>query len=358
MYLLRLKASWVYGLVSFVRNMLYDEHLLHSFSVSVPTVCVGNLAVGGTGKTPHTEFIARVLCRDFRVAVLSRGYKRRTRGFRLVDDAATAFTVGDEPMQMHLNLPDVPVAVCENRLRGIRHLMQLYPDLQVVLLDDAYQHRRLLCGYNVLLTPQSRLYIHDRLLPLGRLRESRYGALRAHAVVVTKCSEQMLPIDRRVIETSLHLAAWQQLCFSWLEYGRLQPLFPEFSVGIVQPDCKRPILLTAIADAAPLADWLKQRWPDLVELPFPDHHAYSRKDMRLLTDTFRRCGCDAVITTQKDAVRLMAANVFPDELKPVSWWQPVAVSMRGQEDAFLGSIRRYVAEADRRMKGSAESHPL
>ena len=193
--------SRVYGFFVGLRNLLYDEHLLHSAKLPIPTICIGNLSVGGTGKTPHTEFFAGELQQLYKVAVLSRGYRRKTRGFLLVDDNANAFTVGDEALQLHHNLPEVIVAVCENRVRGCRRLMRLFPDLEVILLDDGFQHRRLHCGFYVLLTAADNLFIHDHLLPHGRLREHKMGSLRANMVIVTKCPEKMQPIDKRVIDS-------------------------------------------------------------------------------------------------------------------------------------------------------------
>lgn len=346
MSLLRVILSWFYGCGSFVRNILYDENILPSFSPPIPTICVGNLAVGGTGKTPHTEYIARMLAKDFRVAVLSRGYRRNTRGFRLVDASATALTVGDEPMQMRLNLPaDLPVAVCENRLKGIKQLRALYPDLQVVVLDDAYQHRSLRCGYYILLTASSSLYVHDHLLPYGRLRENKYGALRANAIVVTKCPEEMKPIERRVIETSLRLPAWQQLFFSGFDYGPLQPLFPDARPVSEMPSViKHPLLLTAIADSGPMVRYMRTRWPRLAELAFPDHHRFRPRDMRRLADAFSRNSCDAIVTTQKDAVRLLQTDSFPDELRSHTYVLPVTVTFRNEEQAFITQLRQYVRE--------------
>ena len=187
--------SWLYGWFVGLRNLLYDEHLLHSFEPGLPTICVGNLAVGGTGKTPHVEYIAMFLhAEGYRVAVLSRGYKRRTVGFVEADEQATAATIGDEAMQLKSKHPELIVAVCEDRLIGISRLKKRHPDLQVVILDDAFQHRRLKAGLNILLTQADRLYVEDHLLPLGRLREQAIGSIRANMVVVTKCPPAIQPI--------------------------------------------------------------------------------------------------------------------------------------------------------------------
>ncbi|MGN1247581.1 MAG: tetraacyldisaccharide 4'-kinase, partial [Paludibacteraceae bacterium] len=173
--------SWLYGLVLAIRHTLYDNHLLPSHEADIPTICVGNLAVGGTGKTPHVEYLIRLLSPRYKVAVLSRGYKRKTRGFVLADEHASASTIGDEAMQIHSKFPHVAVAVCEDRVRGVRMLKKQVEGLQVVILDDAYQHRAIRCGYYILLTPYNQLYIDDHLLPWGRLRDLKARALKANS---------------------------------------------------------------------------------------------------------------------------------------------------------------------------------
>ena len=179
--------SWLYTFGVAVRHMLFDKHLLPSFTVQVPTICVGNLAVGGTGKTPMVEYLLQLLLdKGYHPAVLSRGYKRKTHGFRLADSGATVETIGDEAMQLHRKFPEVPVAVCENRVRGIKQLQRQLTNLDVVVLDDAMQHRSLRCGFTILLTPYDHLYIDDHMLPWGTLRDLPSRALTADAVVVTK----------------------------------------------------------------------------------------------------------------------------------------------------------------------------
>ena len=173
--------SWLYGIVISIRNGLYKADILHSHTVSIPTIAVGNLAVGGTGKTPFVEYLIRMLSPHYNVAVLSLGYKRRTRGFVMADENATALTIGDEPMQIHQKFPSIPVAVCKDRIHGIHCLQQQVPNLQVVILDDAFQYRRLRCGFYILLTAYDRLYIDDHFLPLGRLRDNKHESLRASA---------------------------------------------------------------------------------------------------------------------------------------------------------------------------------
>lgn len=353
MVFLRVIVSWIYGLVVSVRNMLFDEHILMSYKPSLPTVCIGNLAMGGTGKTPHTEYLARELSRHYRVAILSRGYKRKTIGFLLADDSSTAFTIGDEPMQMHLNLPDVPVAVCENRIMGIRRLQRLIPDLQLVLLDDAYQHRRLTCGFYLLLTAADNLYVNDRFFPIGHLRESKHGSLRANMIVVTKCSEKMKPIDRRLIETSLHILPYQTLCFSYLKYGELQPLLTygrcegadAAQVEIVND---KPLVVTGIENPHPMIDYLQSLGKRVLSLSYSDHHQFTKADYQKILEMYKAEKCTCIITTQKDAVRMLVSKALPDEIRNNTLVLPVEIDFKGQDLSFLKPVMQYVKENNKK----------
>ena len=319
-----------------------------SSSPSVPTIGVGNLAMGGTGKTPHTEFLARQLQKHFRVAILSRGYRRKTQGFVLADANATAQTIGDEPMQMHLNLPEVPVAVCENRLHGIRRLQRLFPDLQVVLLDDAFQHRRLNCGFYILLTPADNLYVNDHFFPRGKLRDSRHASLRANMIVVTKCPETMQPIDRRVIETSLHLPQYQQLFFSYLHDGALMPVWKDQNSDASA--IRKPLILTGIENPEHMLDYLKKQYGEVESMRFADHHDFSKRDIARIMRQAERSRCDAIITTQKDAARLLFLPYFPEEWKAKTFMLPVEVDFKGQQEAFMKPIMQYVTENNRQQR--------
>lgn len=224
--------AWLYGLVAWIRNKCFDWGLLRSRSFHAPVIGVGNLAVGGTGKTPHTEYLIRLLQDSYRVAVLSRGYKRKTKSFVLADANSTAATIGDEPYQMKQKYPETVVAVDGKRSRGIGRLLSLRePFVDVVLLDDAFQHRYVKPGLNILLTDYHRLFCDDTLLPAGRLRESMAGKDRAQIVVVTKCPADMKPIEYNIIAKRMALFPYQWLYFSTLRYGNLQPAFPDAEGG-------------------------------------------------------------------------------------------------------------------------------
>ncbi|MCR4664265.1 MAG: tetraacyldisaccharide 4'-kinase [Paludibacteraceae bacterium] len=328
-HILLVPLSWLYGLGVGLRHMLYDMHILHSRKVNVHTICVGNLAVGGTGKTPHIEWLIRELSPQYKVAVLSRGYRRRSHGFVMADASSTANELGDECMQLHCKFPDVPIAVCKNRKEGIDQLQKLCPDLDVVLLDDAYQYRRLQCGFYILLTTADRLYTEDRLLPAGRLRDFAWQSHKANAVIVTKCPDTMTAIDRRVVSHSLQLPAYQNLFFSYICYDEL----PEF---------KRALLVTGIARPEYLRQYIESKTDrqksSFIHLSYPDHHSFSKADIRRMTEEAQKV--DIVLTTEKDFARLQAMEL-PENLKIKL--KPIAITVKlSDENLLLEQIKHYL----------------
>ena len=282
--------SWLYTVGVAFRHWLYDTHILPSFAVSVPTICVGNLAVGGTGKTPMTAYIVRLLLdHGYHPAILSRGYKRRSRGFVMADPASTVETIGDEAMQLHRAFPEVPIAVCENRVRGVKQLRRQVEHLDVVVLDDAMQHRALRCGFTILLTPYDHLYLEDHMLPWGTLRDLPSRARQANAVVVTKCPDTIRPIDMRVVDNRLHLPTYQLLHFAGIAYA---PLEQEGT----------PLVLCGIARPKYLFEHVRSRYPQAQLMAYPDHYRYTPADIDAIVDRARNF--DFVLTTEKDLPRL------------------------------------------------------
>ena len=292
---LTIPLSWLYAAGVSIRHAMYDHHMLPSVAAQVPTICVGNLAAGGTGKTPHVEYIVRLLLsHGYRVAVLSRGYKRKTHGFILADDKATARTIGDEAMQLHEKFPSLMVAVCENRVYGIRRLLKTTRPPEVVVLDDAMQHRALRSGLKILLTAYDHLYIDDHMLPWGTLRDLPSRALKADMIVVTKCPNTMQPIDMRVVDNRLHLPTYQHLYFSGLRY---EPLTEQGT----------PLIVCGIAQPAYLIDHVRSLYPQAEALTYADHHAYTEKDIQTVLQ--RAQNYDFVLTTEKDAERLKLTSL-------------------------------------------------
>ncbi len=309
--------------------------------VDIATICVGNLAVGGTGKTPHTEYLIRLLKKDYKVAVLSRGYKRKTKGIVLADANATADTIGDEPMQIHVHFPDIPICVSADRVAGVRYIQEHFPDVQVIILDDAYQHRAIRCGYYLLLTEENNLYVNDHIMPWGRLREHAYRSHQADMVVVTKCPQKMQPIDRRNVINTLRLATFQQLAFSWMKYGALRRL-----EGIKTQDEQtwffRPLVLAGIAHPEPMFEEIRKRYPQAQLLAFPDHHRFNKRDWKQLARLYEKHHCDAIITTEKDAVRLLLDKQYMHQWGNKTFVLPIEIDLKEFTDIFNQNIIRYV----------------
>ena len=326
--------SWLYGLGVWVRNVLYDDRILPSYTVSVPTIAIGNLAVGGTGKTPMTEYLIRLLSPTYKVAVLSRGYGRKTTGFRLANASDTARTIGDEPMLIHTHFPEIPVAVCADRVHGVRMLQQQFPDLQCVILDDAYQHRRLRAGFYILLTSYDNLYVNDHMLPRGTLRDLPNESARANAVVVTKCPEKMQPIDRRIVSNSLRLATYQQLYYTSIGYDKLRL-------------SSTPLLVTGIANPEPLLEHLQQQFPATELMAFADHHNYNRYDVQRILNRAEQY--EYVVTTEKDYMRMLHTSLV-EALGDKLLVQPIQTDLGMDKEAFDRQVLLYVSENNRKNK--------
>lgn len=323
--------AWIYAFVVWVRNVLYDDRVLPSHKVDVPTIAIGNLAVGGTGKTPMTEYLIRLLSPNYKVAVLSRGYGRKTSGFRLANEHDTAKTIGDEPMLIHTHFPDIPVAVCADRVQGVKQLQQIIPDLQCVILDDAYQHRKLRAGFYILLTSYDNLYVNDHMLPRGTLRDLPAESARANAVVVTKCPRTMQPIDRRIVSNILRLASYQHLYYSSIGYAPLQL-------------SSTPLLVAGIANPKPLLEHLQQQFPETELLAFADHRPFTKSDIRLILSKAE--GYEHVVTTEKDYMRMLQTplvEALGDKLHVL----PIQTDLGIDQEAFNRQVLLYVSENNR-----------
>ena len=324
--------SGLYTLGVAIRHMLYDRHVLPSFSVDVPTICVGNLAMGGTGKTPMVEYLLRLLTANgYHPAVLSRGYKRSTIGFVMADSSSTVQTIGDEAMQLHRKFPEIPIAVCESRVVGVKRLKRQVAHLDVIILDDAMQHRALRCGFTILLTPYDHLYIDDHMLPWGTLRDLPHRALKADAIVVTKCPDAIRPIDMRVVDNRLHLPTYQQLHFAGLDYA---PMEQEGT----------PLVLCGIAQPHYMLDYVRQYYPHADLMAYPDHHRYRPRDIDRIIERVRHY--DFVLTTEKDIQRLRTTGLverLQEQGKRIIAL-PISVRFCTPHEAFDKQILTYVRE--------------
>ncbi len=350
--------SWIYNGVTALRNKLFDCNILQSKSFSVPAICIGNLSVGGTGKTPHTEYIVDLLKDQYAIAVLSRGYKRKTKGYLLADHLSDALTIGDEPYQIKSKFPAIRVAVAEKRCKGMEELLRLDdPKVEAVILDDAFQHRYVKAGLYILLTDYNRLFSEDAVLPVGRLRESKTGKHRAQMVVVTKCPSTLQETDFENIAKKLNLLPQQELYFSMFDYGTIKPLFPEIALKASDFDTspiplkdKEVLLVTGIASPAPLIKKMKE-YAKRVEIAiFDDHHDFSAKDIELIEEKFALLDRKnaIIITTEKDGTRFLNHPELSEGMKQHIYVQPITIKiLRNQQNSLNQHIRDYVRENQR-----------
>ncbi|ERI85268.1 tetraacyldisaccharide 4'-kinase [Bacteroides pyogenes F0041] len=353
-------VSWLYGAVVRIRNKFFDWGVLQSKSFDAPIICIGNLAIGGTGKTPHTEYLIKLLHRKYRVAVLSRGYKRKSKGYVKATAESTAYTIGDEPYQMYVKYPSIVMAVDENRCHGIEKLLALKdPTVDVVLLDDAFQHRYVKPGLNILLTDYNRLFCDDALLPAGRLREPVDGKNRAQIVIVTKCPENIKPIDYNIITKRIGLYPYQQLYFSSFRYGDLKPAFSSGAQDTHRGSETIPlsaltntevVLVTGIASPADIKEKLKEHTATIEMISFDDHHQFTHRDLQFIRNRFEKLNSKErlIITTDKDISRLIANQALDEALKPFIYILPIEVEiLQNQQNKFNQHIINYVRENSR-----------
>ena len=312
---------------------MFDSGILKQERFNVPVVVVGNIAVGGTGKTPHTEYIVDYLKRNYNIAVLSRGYKRNTKGFILASNNSTALEIGDEPYQMLKKFGNcIKLAVCENRRYGINELLKIYPEINLVVLDDAFQHRYVKPSVAIVLMEYNKPVYNDRLLPLGSLRESHHALNRADMVIVTKCPDDIKPMDFRIIKNNLNLFPSQKLFFSTYQYGDLVSVFPENSMYIPYLEWLNKedsiLAVTGIANPKPFVKYLRSFAPVVKVMHFPDHHKFTRSDMKRIGEKYKLLPGrrKIIITTEKDAVRFREVKLFPENIKPNVFYLPVKVS--------------------------------
>lgn len=297
--LVLLPFSLIYGLVTAIRNLLYNNGVFASQSFNVPVIAVGNLSTGGTGKTPQTEYLIRLITPIYKVAVLSRGYGRKSEGYILADDTASAQTLGDEPFQFYTKFKDsIRVAVDANRVAGITSLLSLAPKPEVIVLDDAYQHRKVTAGFYILLTAYGDIYANDFILPAGNLRESRSEAKRAGVIVVTKCPPDISVGEQQQIIDSLKPTESQQVFFSCIAYDDL--VYGDNSTKSVAEIKNEPkVLVAGIAKPKPFYDYLKTDG-DIVKT-YPDHHDFTEAE---INELIQLSETKNIITTEKDYMRL------------------------------------------------------
>lgn len=347
-----LPLSWLYGIGVRLRNWMFDIGLKKSRSFDIPVISVGNITVGGSGKTPHVEYLIRLLQDKVKVAVLSRGYKRKSRGYVLAGKDTPMPEIGDEPYQMKKKFANIYVAVDKDRCHGIEKITgnRETCDTDVILLDDAFQHRHVKPGINILLVDYHRLIIYDKLLPAGRLREPLSGKNRADMVIVTKCPADMKPMDFRVIMRAMNLFPYQNLFFTTLKYGMLKPVYCGEKRKLEDIGKNENILLlTGIASPRQMIIDLQPYTENIVQMSFPDHHQFNDKDIRKINEVFAGMPSPkTIITTEKDNTRLFGMKGLSDEVRHNIYILPVEVCfMQGQEELFNEKIIGYVRKNSR-----------
>jgi len=347
-----LPLAWFYGIAVALRNYLFDKEIFRSETFSVPVICIGNLIVGGTGKTPHTEYLIRLLSKKYKIAVLSRGYKRKTQGFVLADKNASALALGDEPFQMFRKFPEIIVATDSNRRRGINNLLALSGDRrpEVILLDDAFQHRWVNPSLSILLSDWKRTFYNDYLLPAGRLREPAKNYRRADIIIFTKCPDCHCTLDPDTLGQVAELPELP-VFHTTFEYKELLPVFPAFdsiekkSLERLKKEDYSVLLVTGLANPSDLIRYLKQYTNNLHSIVFPDHHNFSRRDIVRIEKSFKsiKNSRKILITSEKDAVRIMSHSAIQDEIKNFMYYIPVEVVFcREQEKLFIQKIENHV----------------
>ncbi len=344
--------SLIYSVVTSVRNYLYDKGIIKSVRHGVPVICVGNITVGGTGKTPHTEYIIRLLKSDYNVAVLSRGYKRKSRGFLLATKESTVDDIGDEPLQIIRKFPDITVAVDSDRNRGIYTIMRERPNTDVIIMDDGFQHRSVSPGLSIVLCDHGRPVTEDYHLPYGNLRENWTNLGRADLIVVTKIPAGFTLSSDSSFYKRLGEYYSGNVVYTYLDYREFVPVFPKSSFDMAPVLTKNGketglILITGIGNPQPLIDHLGTIFKEIIHLSFPDHHRFNVNDVQTISDAFDKLSTvrKFILTTEKDAVRLREFSEISRPIQPFIYYLRVDIDfLDGNKKIFDKTIFDYVGK--------------
>jgi tetraacyldisaccharide 4'-kinase len=345
--------SQLYGFVVFLRNKLYDLKVFKSEEFHLPVISVGNITVGGTGKTPHTEYLIRLLKDHYKIAFLSRGYKRKTRDFTVATEQSTADMIGDEPLQIKRKFPDLMVAVDRKRANGIHKLIENVPNLDIVLLDDAYQHRSVTPGINILLIDYTRPLKGDWMLPYGRLREPAFEKKRADIIIVSKTKSDISVMERRMFEHQIKPMSHQTIYFTTISYGNPIPVFAHQTNSNANPGQNKNftvLLLTGIAEPSLLIKEISSSYKKVVPVSYPDHYTYTKKDISSVLTRFTSIPGDekVIFTTEKDAARLLSFADDADISAQAWYYIPIEMKFLGdEEEHFNHQIIHYVKNNSR-----------
>jgi tetraacyldisaccharide 4'-kinase len=334
----------IYGAIVKIRNLLFDYGILKSVSFPKPIICVGNITVGGTGKTPHVEYLVKILSAKLEVATLSRGYRRKTNGFNYVTTNSKSTEVGDEPLQMKLKFPSVQVAVDEDRVRGITRLLQENTRLDVIILDDAYQHRYVKPGLSILLIDYNQPITSDYFLPFGRLRDSVKEKRRADIVIITKCPADLSQESKASLLAKLKLSSKQSVYFTSMKYGEPIPVFKDYASKIELNKGQEIFAFAGIANPTFFFSYLETKANLIEKHTFPDHYSFTKKQIYPIFDSYLKSKAisKAIVTTEKDAARLLGIPYLDDNLNKALFYIPIEVEfLDNQEDVFNNQIMTY-----------------
>lgn len=320
-----------------------------------PVICVGNITVGGTGKTPHTEYITRLLRENFKVAILSRGYKRETHDFRIASSSTLVRDIGDEPMQIFRKFPDVLVTVDRNRVHGVNRILEENPEIDVIIMDDGFQHRSITPGFSILLSDFERLMVRDHMMPYGGLRENKGNMRRANIILITKSPENLSPIQRRLIVKEVDKAPYQNLYFTTIRYKPPLPVFERYDPEETHLDMSKCdgcgiVLITGIANPQPLKEYLQKSCEEIIHLSFPDHHNYKENDLISISSAYNdlKSTTRYLFTTEKDAVRLREFTNIEELIRSAFFYIPIGIHFLNEDkDEFDNLIVDYVRKNNR-----------
>jgi tetraacyldisaccharide 4'-kinase len=329
----------LYGIIIYCRNWMYDNKWYTSIKYDLPTICVGNLSMGGTGKSPTIEYLIELLGDQYKVATLSRGYKRKTTGFIIADENVTVNEIGDEPLQYFRKYKNIKVAVAEKRAFGVAELLGEEPDTQIVLLDDAFQHRSIQCGLYILVTSYDKLFMNDYLAPMGSLREWAVGAKRAQIIIVSKCPINMSKGEKKSIQTKIQQYTNAVVFFSYITYKNIKSYF---GTETYIAGSKPIMLITGVGNVKPLQDYLKGTGAVLLPMPFQDHHQFTDNDLYQILKAINSKGKDVNdfiwLTTEKDAMRLEQHKDFFMEKNIPLFVQPISFSFSVSDKLLFNQI--------------------
>lgn len=330
-------ASLIYGAGIRLRHLMFDAGVLHSIEYDIPIICVGNITVGGTGKTPTVELLADHFAKTHKVAVLSRGYGRETKGYREVEITDSYRTVGDEPLQIKRKFPSVAVIVCEKRTYAIDRIRAEHPEINLIIMDDGFQHRYVKPFVNIIMVDATRPVERDYLLPYGQLRDTVASLRRAHYFLVTKCPDDMAPIDARIMRKVLVQAPYQSLYFTKVEDGGVQPVFDDVK-GSVESGSE-VIAMSGIGNNEVFVGGLKRKYRVVHTIKFDDHHSYRVGDLKLMRRMLDEHPNAVIITTEKDAVKLFNSSKIPADIRERLFCENVRMTFTDNlADEFLGKL--------------------